>query len=128
MNTEIVKFFSKLFEAKQMSHVFHLQVKAKLGSAAEHNALNIFYEEIGDKIDTIIEVYQGQFGIVEEYDIIDSDPYRKLESVEYLKDFVKFLDDNRYKAISKEVTHLHNIVDEIVALTYHTLYRLNNLK
>lgn len=128
MNEKVVKLFSKLFEAKQIAHVFHLSVKSKMGSEAEHNALNIFYEEIGDKIDTIIEIYQGQFGIVEGYDIINSDPTRKKEPIDYFKDLAKFIEDNRYDAIPKEITHLHNNLDEIVALTYHTIYRLNYLK
>ena len=128
MNKEVVKLFSKLFEAKQMTHVFHLQVKSKMGSEAEHNALGIFYDGMGDKIDAIIEIYQGQFGIVEGYDIIDADSKRKKDSVEYLNDFAKFLTENKYKAIPQELSHLHNILDEIVALTYHTLYRLKFLK
>lgn len=124
-NEKVVKLFSKLFEAKQIAHVFHLSIKSKMGSAAEHNALNIFYDEIGDEIDNIIEIYQGQFGIIEGYDIIDSDATRKTEPIEYFKDLAKFIEDNRYEAISKEITHLHNILDEIVTLTYHTIYRLH---
>jgi hypothetical protein len=125
---EHVKLFSKLFEAKQIAHVFHLQVKAKMGSNAEHMALGIFYDKVGDKIDDLIEIYQAQFGIVEGYDVINSDPTRKTEPVDYFKDLVKFIEDIKFKAIPKELSHLHNILDEIVALTYHTIYRLTYLK
>ena len=41
-----VKFFSKLFEARQMAHIFHLQVKAEMGSGWEHDALNDFYDSL----------------------------------------------------------------------------------
>ena len=37
-----VKFFSKLFEARQMAHIFHLQVKAERGSGWEHDAVKGF--------------------------------------------------------------------------------------
>ena len=128
MNKLVVQLFSKLFEAREIAHIFHLQVKAKMGSEAEHNALNEFYEGILPYIDTLIEVYQGQYDIVEGYETINADVTRKKEPIGYLQDFTKFISENRYKAISKEDSHLHNILDEIVALTYKTLYKLKNLK
>jgi len=128
MNESVVKLFSKLFEARQISQVFHLQVKAKMGSEAEHKALQIFYDEMGELTDDIIEIYQGQFGIVEGYEIIDPNSTRKTEPIGYMEDFVKYLEENRYKALPEKLSHLHNIVDEIIAITYHTLYRLKFLK
>jgi len=122
-----VKFFSKLFEARQMAHIFHLQVKAEMGSGWEHDALKTFYDEILEFTDTIIETYQGQYGIVEGYEVIDSSATGQMKSIEYIKQTVDYIRAER-KAIKEEDTHLHNVIDEIIALFYQTIYRLTNLK
>ena len=122
-----VKFFSKLFEARQMAHIFHLQVKAEMGSGWEHDALKTFYDEILEFTDTIIETYQGQYGIVEGYEVIDSSTTGQMKSIEYIKQTVDYIRAER-KAIKEEDTHLHNVIDEIIALFYQTIYRLTNLK
>jgi len=122
-----IKFFSKLFEARQMAHIFHLQVKGEMGSGWEHTALNTFYDQILELTDEIIEVYQGQFGVIEGYEIVSSSNSGK-KSLDYLNEFVKYIKDERYECIKEEETHLHNIIDEVVALCYKTIYKLTNLK
>ena len=46
-----------------MSHKYHLQVKGDMGSYAAHVALGAYYEGIQDLVDTLVEVYQGQYEI-----------------------------------------------------------------
>jgi hypothetical protein len=122
-----VKFFSKLFEARQMAHIFHLQVKAEMGSGWEHDALKDFYDGILEFADDLIETYQGQYGIVEGYEIIDPSATGQMKSIEYIKQTVDYIRAER-KAIKEEDTHLHNVIDEIIALFYKTIYKLTNLK
>lgn len=122
-----VKFFSKLFEARQMAHIFHLQVKAEMGSGWEHDALNDFYEKLLEFVDDLIETYQGQYGIVEGYETIDPSVSGQMKSLEYLKQTVDFIRSER-KSFKDEDTHLHNVIDEIIALFYKTIYKLTNLK
>jgi hypothetical protein len=122
-----VKFFSKLFEARQMAHIFHLQVKAEMGSGWEHDALNDFYDGILEFADELIETYQGQYGIVEGYEVIDPSATGQMKSLEYIKQTVDYIRSER-KAIKEEDTHLHNVIDEIIALFYKTIYKLTNLK
>lgn len=121
------KFFSKLFESREMAHIYHLQTKGD-GSFAAHKALNDYYDNVLELIDSIIEIYQGQYEIVNGYDVIDTQSTQSKERIEYFTEFAQFIKDTRYMALSKEDTHLQNIVDEIVALTYQTLYKLKNLK
>ncbi len=122
-----VKFFSTLFEARQMAHIFHLQVKAEMGSGWEHDALNDFYDSLLEFVDDLIETYQGQYGIVEGYDVIDPSATGQMKSLEYLKQTVDFIRNER-KCIKEEDTHIHNVIDEVVALFYKTIYKLTNLK
>ena len=125
--SEVAIFFSKLFEVRQVSHIFHLQVQGDMGSGWQHEALGEFYNEILEFTDDLIETYQGQYGIVEGYEIIDSSITSETKSLDYLKENVEFIKKER-KAISADDTHLHNIIDEIIALFYKTIYKLTYLK
>ncbi len=117
-------FFSKLFESREMAHVYHLQVKGDEGSYAAHKALNSYYDDIIGYIDSMVEIYQGQYDIVDGYETIDTSPTKSKDKIEYFKDLVDFIRDNRHKCLFEEDTHLQNIVDEIVALIYKLLYKL----
>ena len=122
--SEPSKFFSKIFEARQMAHVYHLQVKGDMGSHAAHTALNEYYEGLLEFLDELIEVYQGQYGIVENYEMIDTKDTNTKDKIEYFLEIVKFIKETRKTTFSDEDTHLHNIIDEVVALTYKLIYKL----
>jgi hypothetical protein len=126
-NVSVSKFFSKLFESREMAHIYHLQVKGGEGSHATHIALNDYYENVLEFVDDLIETYQGQFGLIEEYDVIDTKDTKSKEVVEYFNELASFIKEGR-KCISDEDTHLHNIIDEVVALVYKTLYKLKYTK
>jgi len=119
-----IKLFSKLFESREMAHVYHLSVKGDPGSFAAHVALGAYYEGVLELIDELIETYQGQYGIVEDYETIDSSGTKTKEKIAYFEELAKFIKEGR-KCISTEDTHLHNIIDEVVGLVYRTLYKLN---
>lgn len=122
-NANPAKFFSKLFESREMAHVYHLQVKGDEGSYAAHMALGSYYDGVLEFIDDLIETYQGQYDIIEGYDIIDTNTTRSKDKIEYFKELAEFIKTER-KCISNDDTHLHNIIDEVVALVYKTLYKL----
>lgn len=126
--SEPAKFFSKLFESREMAHIYHLQVNGGMGSHAEHTALNDYYDIVLELIDQLIETYQGQHEIVEGYDIIDTTPTKTKDAIEYFTDLVMFIKATRYKAILQEDTHLQNIIDEIVAVIYRLLYKIKYTK
>ena len=118
-----VSLFSKLFESREMAHIYHLQVNGEMGSHAAHTALGEYYEGVLDLLDQTIETYQGQYGIVDGYETIDTAETKTKEKVEYFEGLAEFVKHGR-KAISAEDTHLHSIIDDIVVLIYRTLYKL----
>lgn len=122
-----VALFSKLFESREIAHIYHLQVNGQQGSHAAHVALNDYYFNVLNLIDDLIETYQGQYGIVDGYDVIDAKDTKTKEAVAYFEEVAEFIKHAR-KCISVEDTHLHNIIDEIVALIYKTLYKLKFTK
>lgn len=117
------KFFSKLFESREMAHIYHLTVKGEQGSHAAHTALGEYYDSILTFIDEMIEVYQGQYGIIEEYETIDTKETKTKDKLEYFSQLVEWV-RNEKKCFNTEDTHLINIVDEMVALMYKTIYKL----
>lgn len=119
---EVNSLFGKLFEARQVAHQVHLQTD----SYAAHKALNGFYDDLLDLVDSLIETFQGQYGIVEKYEVKNSN-IDKNEIVNYLEETAKIVLAG-HKAFSEKDTHLHNIVDEIVSLFYSTIYKLKYLK
>jgi hypothetical protein len=121
------KLFSKLFESREMAHIYHLQVNGDMGSHAKHTALNDYYDGVLGLIDSIIEAFQGQYGIVEEYDVIDTSETRSKDTIEYFNELARFIKEER-KCINLEDTHLHSIIDDIVVLLYKTLYKLKYTK
>jgi len=121
------KFFSKLFESREMAHIYHLQVNGDMGSHAKHTALGDYYDGVLELIDSIIEAFQGQYGIVEEYDVIDTSETRSKDTIEYFNELARFIKEER-KCINLEDTHLHSIIDDIVVLIYQTLYKLKYTK
>ena len=121
------KLFSKLFESREMAHIYHLQVSGEPGSHAKHTALGEYYDGVLDLIDDLIETFQGQYGIVEEYATIDTKETGSKDTIEYFNELARFIKEER-KCINDEDTHLHNIIDEVVALVYRTLYKLKYTK
>jgi len=122
-----VKFFSKLFEAREIAHIYHLQVKGDQGSHAMHVAIQDFYEGILELIDELIEVYQGQYEIVEGYENIDMKDV-STDKIQYFISIAEFIKTTRNSALSEKDTHLQSIVDDILILIYKTLYKLRFTK
>lgn len=122
--TAEAQFFSKLFETKEMAHVYHLQVRGDEGSHAAHKALGDYYEEVLELIDDAIEVYQGQYDIIEGYDIIDTNVTKDMDRLEYFQQAVEMVKKDRYTSLKEEDAHLQAIIDEIVNLMYKLIYKL----
>lgn len=124
--TDISKFFSKLFESREMAHIYHLQIQGE-GSYVAHLTLNEYYDNILELIDELIEVYQGQYDIIENYDIINHDITLSKDKIDYFIELADFIKNNK-NCILPEDTHLLSIVDEVLILIYKTLYKLKTLK
>jgi hypothetical protein len=121
--SDVSKFISKLFEAREMAHVFHLMVNGEMGSHATHTALGEFYGQLLEFIDELTEVYQGQYGLIENYEMIDTSAARERQYIPYFEGLVEFIKQNK-SSFSSDDTHIYNLIDEIVALTYRLLYKL----
>jgi len=111
----VKKLFGKLFSVRQNAHILHLNSK----SYAEHIALNEFYDKLIELADELIEVYQGQYNLVQ----IKPENQDFKSAQEMLEDFASTLENCK-----SSNSHLANLIDEIKALTYKTLYKVRFLK
>jgi len=111
---------SKLIHSQSQGHVFHLQTK----SYAEHKALQGFYEGIDGLLDSLIESYQGQFGIIQNY---DSFPILRYDSKEQVIAYFEGLMGEINMCREGFPSHLQNIIDTIIELITSTLYKLKFL-
>jgi len=107
------EFIGKLFHSRNVAHLVHLNVT----SFAKHKALNEYYDEILDLLDTLTET---SFGSIGRQEIII--PESKVEDINvHLSSLRDYIESNR---LIFKGTHLQNIIDEIVALIDHTVYLL----
>ena len=115
------EFFGKLFQLRDQIHLTHLKVSGP-GSYASHKALNEFYDGLLDHIDTLVESYQGKYGIL----TINIPASSSVDPEMALEMLAKLVDDGSAYIMFKE-TWIQNQIDEISTLTYQTLYKLKNL-
>lgn len=111
----IKELIERMFAARNAAHLQHWKTK----SYAEHKALGHYYEGVIDGLDTLVEAYQGAFGLV---GVSETDNIIKM-----INDELLWLNEHR-EHIAKGVPALENILDDLTALHMKTLYKLENLR
>lgn len=94
----------------------------KTRSYSEHKALRSYYNNIVDLVDSLVESYQGLYGIVEDYPNVYHSPK---DAVKYFESLQRFVKDARQDL--PQDSELQNIVDEIADLINSTTYKLKFL-
>ena len=121
------KLISTLLESRTQAHIFHWQTQGP-GSYATHIALQGYYDALPDMIDTLVEIYQGKYGIVTGYTPAESfSEYDKSTVIKYFKALAVFM-DRSYNKMPKTDTNLLNQLDTFKDLIDQTIYRLENLQ
>lgn len=112
--------FSKLFKLRDEVNLRHLRPTnpGKLGAGWEHTTLGSLYEDLLDLIDTLIESYQGKYGLVNI--VIDSSKVGDIKVC--IKEHAEMLEKFEFKE-----SWLNNQRDELCTLMYQSLYKLDNL-
>lgn len=113
------EFIMRCFEARTAAHVMHL----KTTSYAQHKALQEFYESVIPIVDRFAETYQGEYGLIEDYPAVKK---QHDDPVKMMSDLGKWIEEGRDE-ISDD-TCCQNIIDEVLAVVYSTLYKLKFLK
>lgn len=118
---QLGKFIGTLMSSRNQAHIFHLQTQ----SYAAHKALNEYYDEIVELLDTYAEHAQGRYGIIRGYQMspqmLEDD-----SAVKYFVGLLKFVDTIRTQL--PQDGELNNTVDEISGLISSTIYKLKFLQ
>lgn len=120
-NDPVMQFTMCLLHSVTNAHILHLTTR----SYAEHKALEGFYTEIGDLVDSFVEAFQGKYGLLHDFTSDYKLPDQPVAYLEYLKTEVETL---RRQQRFPQDSELQNIVDEIADLINSTLYKLRFLK
>jgi hypothetical protein len=117
------EYVGTLFQSRNQAHIYHLQTP----SYAKHMALNDYYEDIVDLIDSLVEGYQGKYEILKGYKMLGT-----LKDWKDDEDIVKYFEQlARYCELKREKLpqdgFLTNVYDDIDSLIRSTLYKLKRL-
>ena len=118
----IGKMIGVMFLSREVAHREHL----KTHSFAQHMALGSFYDGIVGIADSIVEMYQGRNGIIDDIPMIDNVGSGSIDKI--LETHLKMIEKMRYTAVDKSETAIQNEIDTAVGLYLSTLYKLRNLK
>ena len=115
----IGEFFLKLLHAATNGHILHLQTK----SYSEHKALQKYYEELPDLVDSIIEEWQGAYQKIVEYPATyEASNSDALQEVMAVRDFLA-----KNRAVVGDYSSIQNSVDNLMSLLDSTVYKLTFL-
>lgn len=116
----IEQLISRVFYARNLAHFSHWRTK----SYAQHQALGSFYDEIIDAIDSLVEAYQGVFGLIGG---VPAPKQTMSDCLECLKDDAEWIEKNHEK-ICKGNRAIANLIDSVTGVYITTIYKLENLK
>ena len=118
----IEEFFGTLQQSTVEAWKKHL----KTDKYSAHIALNEFYEDIVELVDTLIENYQGLYGKVKNYkNLMSTD---EMSAIDYLEELKELTKDARKTLIKEDDSELQSDIDAILSLIDSTLYKLKELK
>ncbi len=120
-NKTVGTFISTLLHSATITHLMHFKTQ----SYSQHVALNTYYDEIPDLVDSLVESIQGAYEmIIEPYPSMfgtgDAEPLAYMISLRnYVRD---------YRGELPQDSEIQNEIDNIANLLNHTVYKLKFLK
>ena len=112
----------KLSYFYEQLHLLHFQTK----SYAEHQALGIIYDKVGDFQDEIIEKIMGYAGKrIKAYKIDALKDYSPGASIQTVKDLVAFAHDLEEFGEANNMPDIENVAQSLSGEAAQTLYRLS---
>lgn len=116
----IEELVSRVFALRNAAHLAHWATQ----SYSQHVALNELYDGAIEKIDGIVEAYQGLEDMLKKVKALE---YAPDDIMEKLGDDAMWVAENR-KEIAKGNSAIENLLDDLVDLYAKTYYKLTRLK
>lgn len=115
----IEELVSRVFATRNAVHLAHWAET----SGWRHSVLGDFYDNLIDKLDSIVEAHQGAYGLIGD---VKQETVDKDEIADHIADEARWIDQNRDK-ISGNIRALSNLVDDLVDEYMSTHYKLTKL-
>lgn len=112
---------AQLFAARDLAHRLHLRTR----SFAQHLALNDLYEALLDGADTVAEIYQGKYGILN-IPAQTSYVFKDQDAQTFVKDLAGWAEASR-SVFNQADSNLLNEWDTVLSAIYRAKYKLENL-
>lgn len=116
------EIISALFQARDIAHMLHLKTK----SFAAHMALGDFYEAIITHADTLAEMYQGQYGILDLENCV-MPTFDRQNPVSFICSVADWATSEPLRNQFNNDSHIQSEWDVVVTLILSTKYKLENL-
>ena len=116
----IEELVCRVFAIRNATHIAHWASK----SYSEHKALGKFYDGVIEKIDAIVEAYQGYYGLIGD---VRMAIVTKGDITAKIREELTWINAHRSK-IAKGNTMMENLIDDLMQLYSTTHYKLVNLK
>lgn len=113
------ELIARTFALRNAVHLAHWASR----SYSEHVALGEFYDEVLDKLDLVVEAYQGLFGLVGQVPVLGA---RSNAIVDEIRTELEWLTTNRDE-IAKNNSVISNQLDDMGHFYATTLYKLDFL-
>lgn len=113
----IQKSLTTLFTSRDQAHYFHLQTE----SYAEHKALDMYYNEILDLTDSLIESAQGEYGRVKGKITIELDDYSSEAVTKHLDETLECIRDCRDVIANRALEAIYDDIENLIQKTKYLL-------
>lgn len=118
---------SILMHSRTQAHIFHLGVSGP-GAYAAHKALQDYYEDIVDLVDSLVESYQGKNGLIQFKPVVNLDNNCDTRNILDYFDKLCMIVKTLRQAPNLADSFLQNQIDNVEDLIYSTKYKLTNLQ
>lgn len=115
----IEELVSRVFATRNAAHLAHWATK----SYAQHVALNEFYDELPDLLDSIVEAHQGAFGLIDD---VSPTVVNKNNIADHIKQEARWIEQNSDE-ITGGIKAIQNLLDSLTDIYLTTHYKLTNL-
>lgn len=110
---------SRSFALRDAAHLAHWNTR----SYSEHVALGSFYDDLIDKLDSVVEAYQGCFGLIGK---VKPQDYTKDNILKQIADLANWIAEHR-EDIAQDNQVIENQIDELGLFFAHAHYKLKFL-
>ena len=115
------QLIAQLFAARNIAHRLHLRTR----SFAQHLALNDLYEGLLEGADTVAELYQGKYGILN-IPASTTFVFNEQDALTFVRDLATWAEASR-AVFNPADTNLLNEWDMVLSVIYRAKYKIENL-